>query len=194
MEFYPPPRLVPDGLVTDEFILEPLTIEHVEVDYSALMDSAEMLRLWSGTAWPADDFTLAENWEDLDRHAREHQAREAFTYTVLDLTRTWCLGCVYIQPPALFGGDAADWSPEVSAEAALVGFWVRAPRLEDGLDKRLLDALRSWLDTRWDFQEWFLAVRQANTQQRELLDDSSLVLAYTGLLGNRGRILLYRSD
>ena len=98
MAFYVEPLPLPEGLVTAEFVLEPLTTGHVHVDLAALMDSREMLRLWSGTSWPSDGFTVEENWEDLDRHDREHAERMAFTFTVLDPTRTVCLGCVYIQP------------------------------------------------------------------------------------------------
>ena len=98
MSFYPEPHPVPALLRTDELVCKPLTTDHVHLDYAALMVSNEMLQLWSGTSWPSADFTIEENWEDLDMHDREHQERVAFTYTVLNPDETECLGCIYINP------------------------------------------------------------------------------------------------
>jgi RimJ/RimL family protein N-acetyltransferase len=192
MDFYPAPHEVPGGFVTDEFILEPLTTEHVALDHAALMDSTEMLRLWSGTTWPTDDFTLAENWEDLDRHAREHEAREAFTYTVLSPARDECVGCVYIQPPTMFGGDPVDWSHDLADNSALVAFWVRAPRLADGLDERLLRVLRQWLASDWEFPQVYFTARVENTQQCRLLEGAGMALTSSIDLGVRGRVHLFQ--
>ena len=112
MRFYPDDAPVPASLVTPEFMLKPLDASHVELDFDALMSSRPRLNLWSGNLWPRDDFTLAENLEDLEGHDVEQRAREAFTYTVLDPARQQCLGCVYINPLDAFmdqsGVPAAD--------------------------------------------------------------------------------------
>jgi hypothetical protein len=78
-----PGSSAPATTTIDEFFLEPLTTDHVELDYAAVMDTREWLREWSGSTWPADDFTVDENREDLARHQREHEEGVAFTFTVL---------------------------------------------------------------------------------------------------------------
>jgi hypothetical protein len=174
MLFVPDWFVVPSGLATGEFVLEPLTVEHVELDLEALMSSREMLREWSGTTWPSDEFTLAENQEDLERHDAEHRAREAFTYTVLDPVRARCLGCVYVTP--------LKWNAEVNRgvldgvgdDEAVVGFWVVEERLADGLDRRLLAALSRWLSEEWAFSSASFATALAHTHQVDLFTAAGL--------------------
>lgn len=89
---------IPTGLVTNGFLIRPLLATDVELDYAAVMESKEFLRKWEQTGWPADNFTLAENLEDLQRAEDRHVNREAFTFTVLNPTETECLGCIYIFP------------------------------------------------------------------------------------------------
>ena len=98
MEFYPRNAAAPVERRTQRLFLRPLRASDVELDYDAVMSSAEMLRRWSQSGWPADDFTLAQNLDDLRRHEREHEERQAFTFTVLDPPGTRCLGCVYLTP------------------------------------------------------------------------------------------------
>lgn len=145
--FYPTNAPVPVEKRTTRFVLQPLQAIHVELDYEAVMSSAEYLRLWSQSAWPADDFTLAEDLEDLQRHEREHDQRIAFTYTVLNPAETRCLGCVYIQPL---------WSQvaqlcEGTNYAAAVGFWIRSSESPSDLEPYLLATLRDWFKTEWAF-------------------------------------------
>ena len=89
---------IPARLVTDGFSIRPLLATDVELDYAAVMESKEFLRKWDQSGWPADDFTLAGNLEDIQRHEREHNNRESFTFTVMNSTETECLGCIYIYP------------------------------------------------------------------------------------------------
>lgn len=83
MEFYPASVPVPQENRTSRLRLRPLRATDVELDYKAVMSSAEMLHRWSQSDWPTDDFTLAQNLADLQRHKREHIERKAFTFTVL---------------------------------------------------------------------------------------------------------------
>src|SRR4051812_30511543 len=98
LRFYPADAVVPAGLVTAEFTLEPLNASHVERDYDAFITSRPRLNLWSGDTWPHAGFTLAENLDDLNGHDAEHRDGVAFTYTVLAPDAALCLGCVYINP------------------------------------------------------------------------------------------------
>src|SRR5207237_9759001 len=95
----PAGAVVPGGTRTARLQLRPLRESDAALDYDAVMESPASLRRWSQTAWPADDFTLALNRSDLERHEREHGSGEAFTFTVLDPGGARCLGCVYLAPP-----------------------------------------------------------------------------------------------
>lgn len=165
--FYPAAAPVPVRIAGDGFILRPLTVAHVALDYAAVMDSVLMLRRWSSSPWPADDFTLDDNRADLEGHQQEHEQRVAFTYTVLDPAEASCLGCVYIMPntvPELLPRD----------DDALIRFWVRQPLLGGGLDARLLAALRDWRAHGFAFGRVFYHTNIDDHHQLELFARAGL--------------------
>ncbi|UCE11434.1 MAG: hypothetical protein JSW61_05755 [Candidatus Thorarchaeota archaeon] len=168
MEFYPSEAKVPEELRTDEFVLRPLRVIHAEMDYAALMDSKESLRMMSQSSWPSDDFTLEENRADLQEHEKEHIEREAFTYTVLDSTGDTCLGCIYI--------EHLKEGPMKGDHAAMLRFWVRQPRLADDLDRRVLDALMEWFRKDWAFSRVVFTIADVDERQRQLAKDLDLRL------------------
>ncbi len=174
MPFYPPDQVVPDALETSEFVLLPLRPEHVELDYEAVMASQEMLRIWSGSTWPKEDFTLAENLADLQWHHQEHQDREAFTYTVLDPKGVSCLGCVYIRSLTDLLAANPKILADIGQDEAIARFWVRTSQLTGGLDRRLLQTLLDWIARSWGFSRLFFHTRQANLQQITLFEESGL--------------------
>jgi RimJ/RimL family protein N-acetyltransferase len=175
MEFYPADALVPVEKRTDRLLLRPMRATDVELDYDAVMSSAEQLRRWSQSSWPADDFTLAQNLEDLQRHEREHGERAAFTFTVLNPEAARCLGCVYIMP---LGRQLAQLCVG-AAQAANVAFWVRTAELTNDLDKHLLATLREWFKTEWAFDCVVYAIGQQDARQAALLKDAGLELRST---------------
>lgn len=196
MSFYPPQQIVPAGLDGEEFILRPLKPAHVELDYAALMVSNQMLRRWSGSSWPADDFTLAENLADLQMHDAEHRRRTAFTFTVLTPDKSTCLGCVYIEPLRRLLRQAQADETEVAAipeDQAVVRFWVRQPRLADGLDRRLFEALSAWLLREWAFTGVFFRTNEHDRRQVELLGQSGWQPCYIlDVAGRSGRYIVYQ--
>ena len=141
--FVPPRRLV-----AERFRLEPLAPEHNERDYAAWSSSIEHIRATPGFEdgrWPVP-MTLAENLADLERHARDFERREGFTYTVLDEDEDEVVGCLYIYP----AGD--------SVHDADVRSWVRASRAE--LDEPLWRAVADWLSgDAWPFRQPLYAAR-----------------------------------
>ncbi|MBE2224265.1 MAG: hypothetical protein IAF02_22185 [Anaerolineae bacterium] len=184
MPFYPENKQVPESLQTDAFVICPLTPAHVALDYAALMSSKEMLRLWSGSPWPSDDFTLAENLEDLKWHWDEHQKRIAFTFTVLNPAEDTCLGCIYIKPFTEILADNPEWETAVKTDtstgsvtvltavpshSALVRFWTI-----ENLDKTLLILLQKWFTTEWAFSEIYWHTPANNHQQIKLFHTTGL--------------------
>ena len=178
MSFYPEDAPVPAELKTAEFVLRPLTTDHVELDHAALMDSKEMLRRWSSSDWPTDDFTVADNRQDLAWHQREHEEGIAFTYTVLDPGESECLGCVYVKETNVPGLAGSDYT-------ALVRFWVRQSHLANGLDRRLLEALIAWFKEAWAFSHVYFHTNVQDHHQVQLLDASPLPYRVTAIIPNR---------
>jgi len=194
MLFYPANRPVPGSLRSHELLLLPLSTAQVELDYEALMESKDMLRLWSQSAWPRDDFTLDENLEDLRQHEQEHLRRVAFTYTVLDRTGQRCLGCVYIHPLPEEVLKSVAPSPLTSGQerfAAFVRFWVRQSRLADGLDRRLLAGLRGWFEKDWPFDHVFFRTSVVYNHQQTLLADMGLSLKHRMTDPSRSAVWLF---
>jgi len=188
MEFFPASAQLPEERVTERLLLRPLRATDVERDYEAVMSSAETLRMWSQSEWPADEFTLQENLADLERHEQEHQQRVAFTFTVLDPAGSRCLGCVYIVPL---------W-PQVShlcqdtSHPAMVSFWVRQSELAGALDRHLLQTLRHWLNEAWAFDCLVYTISRPNERQAKLFRDGGLVLRHTfSSPSRRGRWLAF---
>jgi hypothetical protein len=62
---------------------------------------------------------------------------------------------------------------------AAVNFWVRTSRLSDGLDARLLDSLRRWLDEEWDLDGHVFVTNEQCEQQVELIERAGLRREFT---------------
>jgi len=133
---------VPSGLVTDEFRLRSLTINDVVKDYDAVMSSIDHLQgvFGPGSSWPAADLTLEQDLIDLGWHQKEFQNRTSFAYTVMSLEETRCLGCVYIYP-----AEPADYDAQVI-------LWARQSEVANGLEDRLLAAVKGWVAGDWPFK------------------------------------------
>ena len=130
---------VPAVLETEQFRLRMLSVDDVEKDYEAVIESRELLHSMFGGPWPREGFTLKENLDDLERHQMEFLAREAFAYTVVSLDESRVLGCVYINP-----------AREIDADAVVV-LWVRQSEYDRGLDPVLFQAVKGWISSVWPF-------------------------------------------
>jgi RimJ/RimL family protein N-acetyltransferase len=139
-DFIPPDFQPPLELVTDDFLLEPLGPQHNEADYAAWSSSIEHIRATPGYPdgrWPRE-MTLEENRADLERHARDFEARSGFTYTVLDPSDRDVIGCVYIYPD------------KKGPDGGVVMSWVRATHADS--DAALRAVVSEWLSEAWPFE------------------------------------------
>jgi len=160
--FVPDEFLVPQRVETQKYILFPLTTAVVEKDYEAVMSSTESLRQIFGPAddWPAETMTLADNYRDLERHHRDFEERQGFTYTVESPDGNRCLGCVYIYPTQRGEYDAQ------------VYYWVRDSLKAEGLAEELGDFLHTWLQTDWPFQRPAFPGREQSWERWQALKKS----------------------
>jgi hypothetical protein len=117
-----------------------LSVNDVEKDYEAVIESRELLHTMFGGSWPRPRFTVEENLADLERHQQEFLCRKAFAYTVVSLDETRVLGCVYIEPSRTGNSDA------------VVVMWVRQTEYDKGLDRILFNKVRNWISLDWPFK------------------------------------------
>jgi hypothetical protein len=139
--FVPDDFEIPASLETDRFRLRMLSVNDVEKDYEAVIESRDLLHSMFGGSWPRPGFTLEENLADLTRHQKEFLSRKAFAYTVVSLDETRVLGCVYIDPPKTIGLDA------------VVYMWVRQTEYDKGLDAVLFQEVTNWISSDWPFKK-----------------------------------------
>ncbi|MEM7403895.1 MAG: hypothetical protein AAF458_01320 [Pseudomonadota bacterium] len=132
-----PPRL----FVTQSFRLEVLHPRHNLLDYDAVMSSEASLHsvFADHHDWPSPRMTLAENGNDLREHYAEFELRQGFTYTILTLAASRCIGCLYIYPPRIEPFDAE------------VFFWLRSGA--EVSDQAVWVTLGHWLKHAWPFSK-----------------------------------------
>lgn len=173
---------VPAELQTEEFALRPIVADDTEMDYAAVMETREYLRLWQQSTWPEDDFTVEANRKDLIDLEQRHAAHRAFTYTVLDPDGTRCLGCVYVFPTSATFLAKSTVTPVGDDEwvdvDAVIFFWTRLSQMASGMDKRLLAALRAWFKDEWKLEKTVYVTSEQFTQQVDLLDRTDLNLKF----------------
>lgn len=132
---------VPAQHETDRFRFRMLSVDDVEKDYEAVIESRELLHRMFGGPWPRPGFTLEENLADLERHQQEFLDRKAFAYTVVSLNETRVLGCLYIYPSKMTDFDA------------VVQMWVRQTEYDQGLDEILFRTVKDWINADWPFKK-----------------------------------------
>ena len=100
-KFVPVDFKIPEVLETDRFRLRMLTANDVDKDYEAVMSSIEHLRKTPTPPacgdWPPADLSKEKDLEDLKWHEEKHLKREIFTYTIMALDESKCLGCPFCQ-------------------------------------------------------------------------------------------------
>ncbi|MDU8942585.1 GNAT family N-acetyltransferase [Ovoidimarina sediminis] len=131
-------RAPPEDAAFGRFRLERLTPAHVEEDFAIVTASASVLGGLFASDWPAG-LTLEANLADLERHAREFEARYAFAWIIRDADGTY-LGCTYLVPiPDTPGkGEVFTWIRDRADRLALLAEFNPAfrrwltPHLPDG--------------------------------------------------------------
>ncbi|MHA2332478.1 MAG: hypothetical protein ACXAEU_10670 [Candidatus Hodarchaeales archaeon] len=184
MKFHPESKSVPDILETKEFLIRPLRTTDVELDYKAVIaNRANLLKRTNGR-WPKDGFTIKENLEDLRYHEEQQKERNEFTYTIMNLTETECLGCIYIHPleeslkKNMRKKDIS--SLNIKNHEALVTFWVTPIATKQKLDKLLIEELKRWFMEEWAFSRVVLSFGPRMTaHESRIVRESDLPQRYS---------------
>jgi hypothetical protein len=110
----------PETLDTERMHIEPLQPEHVEINYAAIMGSRfHLLHTLHWEDWPSEDFSIAENYQDLKNHWRRFQEHTSYTYAVLSPDQKKCLGCIYMNPAGENGMSLSFWVIEEEVATGL---------------------------------------------------------------------------
>ncbi len=153
-QFVPDDFDIPAFFETDRFRLRMLSVDDVEKDYEAVIESRELLHTMFDGSWPRSGFTLEENFLDLERHQQEFLDHKAFAYTVVSLDETKVLGCIYINPPQKYSHipEFVEYWKETGSDA-VVFMWVRQTEYDKGLDEILFHTVRDWISADWPFRK-----------------------------------------
>ena len=130
----------PEQILKEKYYLEALAPKHNEMDYEAWSSSKDELRGIFGPKndWPFSVTSLEQNRMDLESHYREFKTKVAFAYTILNLQKTSCIGCVYINPT-----DIRDYD-------ARVDFWFRKTHLY--IAELFHKEIDTYLETDWGME------------------------------------------
>ncbi len=141
MKLVPGDFKVPDSVMLGSFHLQPLSIDDLEEDYKAVMESIELLQGTFGTysSWPSSDLTKRQDLVDLGWHEKEFQRRSSFAYVVEDERARAYIGCLYIFPSDTKGYDAD------------VYMWLRTSAYSPQRLQELHSEAEKWL-TSWPFE------------------------------------------
>ena len=115
------------------------------------MASKALLRTWSDSAWPEDDFSLQQNAEDLSRHIDdfEHDLAYGFNIFIPDESRfigSLCLDPVEATAARLSGFDVR------------LEYWLRRGTKRD-FEKDFVWEVLTWLEDAWWFRRTVIARR-----------------------------------
>lgn len=172
MPLIPQGQLAPEELRTNDVWLRRQRPEDAEADYEAVMASREALRIWSDSTWPEDDFTLEQNLADLQGHIEDALAGTAYGYTIRDAKGARVLGSLYLEPITPF---LESYLHDDAVRAAIDGcdvrveYWLRGD-VPDGVERRLVGALRVWLRDVWMFRRPCWGSRKGMVERRALLE------------------------
>jgi len=167
---------IPKYLSTRNCFLEPLSTDHLQLDYEAVMESKNFLRLWSKSTWPDDHFQLEDNLKDLQNHDWEHQNRIAFTYTILNPGKNQCLGCIYINPNLRITAVTENERILLNQKPGNIRFWLRNSIQNTPKENIIIQELISWFVEVWKLETLLFSCNKQIPEQIELFRNNGLKL------------------
>ena len=154
----------PQELKTQDFCLFPTNQDFYLSDYEAVIHSRALLRDWSQSMWPEDDFTPEQNKEDLGHHVQDNIDHTAYGYMIYSLDKKTCFGSVYVNPLSPIPENYHTTKEEdalLRSHQARIDYWViDNPALEEIITKEL----RIWFKKTWKINVYFSARVQTKSR------------------------------
>lgn len=148
----------PETLTTSTFRIFPTNNDFFQSDFEAVMANKEMLREWSQSSWPEDDFTLQQNFDDLAQHMDDNHTHAAYGYMIYSPDLERCYGSIYVNPIENISENYQISSEEESVirgHQARIDCWIIDDESE--LEKTIIKALITWFDEVWKIHVLFTA-------------------------------------
>jgi RimJ/RimL family protein N-acetyltransferase len=159
----------------------PIAPAEADADLAALLDIRFALRVHTGSEWPPDDWSLADDQADVQHDHDRRATGEAFTFTSLETRTAQVVGCVYLWPAAehrtRYGPDAAPVD-QLGMSTASVEWWLQPPWEEGPFERQLVTALRQWLEREWRFPRAVWPVREYEARQARVLQPHAHTAAH----------------
>ncbi len=158
MNIFTPDFTPPKELTTKDFCIFPTDDAFFESDFVAVMNNRELLRIWSQSTWPEDDFTPIQNKEDLNQHIDDNRTHAAYGYMIYSLDKQICYGSVYVNPLVSIPNNYQTTEAEnaiLKSHHARIDCWIiqEIPEIE----KIILIELKKWFDSVWKIRPLFSA-------------------------------------
>ena len=160
----------PIRLESTDFVVHRQRPSDNELDFDAVMSSKEILREWSDSEWPEDDFSLEQNAQDIAEHIADHEQNSDYGFSIFSPDENRLLGSLYLNAvgPLL---DNYPTDPMTLARLlefdVRVEYWLRAGVRPD-LEMRFVRAVIGWLETAWWFERPIFGTRKDMTSRRSL--------------------------
>lgn len=148
----------PKTFSSSSFHLFPTNNDFYQSDFEAVMANKEMLREWSQSTWPEDDFTPKQNFDDLAQHIEDNQTHAAYGYMIYSKDNKKCFGSLYVNPIANVPDNyktTADEALLIKGYHARIDCWI----IEDAsdLEKNIIKELITWFEEVWEINVLFSA-------------------------------------
>lgn len=148
----------PKTLTTSTFHIFPTNNDFFQSDFEAVMANKEMLREWSQSSWPEDDFTPQQNFDDLAQHVDDNHTHEAYGYMIYSPDLKKCFGSLYVNPIANVPDNYSITKEEASiikSHHARIDCWIIAD--DSDLEKNIISELIDWFEDVWEIHVLFSA-------------------------------------
>ena len=148
----------PTELITDTFCIFPTSDKFYQSDYVTVMRNASMLRIWSQSSWPEDDFTPQQNKADLAQHIDDNHTHAAYGFMIYSPDHSKCYGSVYVNPISNVAENYivnVDEKKIIDAHHARIDYWVIEE--DSHLEKEITQKLKNWFNDTWKIKTLFSA-------------------------------------
>jgi hypothetical protein len=170
MSLNPNSLKVPIRLETADFVVHRQRPSDKELDFDAVMSSKEILREWSDSKWPEEDFNLEQNGQDIADHIADHEQNSDYGFSIFAPNKELLLGSLYLNA---VGPLLKNYPTDPMTLARLLEFdvrveyWLRAG-VSPELEMRFVRAVIKWLEEAWWFERPVFGTRKDMTSRRSL--------------------------